>query len=336
MIRRWLPCYVRPRTTALAYFGSIVAIGAATGVFLALLVLRFVSGSLLTAMGDACGGIFAASHGFLAASNWNYLLATVIFAAFLSQLTFLIGGGSRLFRVTHREKQLRQDSGLSCPALETITGEKWAANLFFMPGNEQLDAVTVGLMRPRIIISEGLVNSLQGIELTAVAAHEDAHRAARDNLMIAAAKSVVATLFYLPGPKMAFLQMRKCLERAADHSAVSKSGDSLAISGALAKIASMNHPVSDSSSSLATAVGGNGDLISRIEELVGDDNDTSNHGGWRRLAFLVASTAVILGIFASSALAVAGSDHRGAFICYTQHTQGAGPEDICDQGHPSH
>lgn len=326
---------MRPRTAALIYFGSIVAIGVATGVFLALLVLRFFSGSLLTAMGDACGGIFAASHGFLAASNWNYLLATVIFAVFLSQLAFLFGGGSRLFQVSHREKQMRQERGLSCPALEAMTGEKWAANLSFMPGNGQLDAVTVGLLHPRIIVSEGLVDSLEGSELIAVAAHEEAHRAARDNLLIVAAKSVVATLFYLPGPKMAFSQMRKCLERAADRRAADASGDRLAIAGALARIASMNSLDSSASGSLATAVSGSGELVSRIEELVRDESHTLSHG-WRRLALLAAGTAVILGIFASSALAVAGSDHRDAFICYTQHTQGAGPEDICVQDHPSH
>ncbi|MHB9112433.1 MAG: M48 family metalloprotease [Thermoleophilia bacterium] len=326
---------MRPRTAALTYFGTIVAIGVATGVFLALLVLRFFSGSLLTAMGDACGGIFAASHGFLAASNWNYLLATVIFAAFLSQLAFLFGGGSRLFRVSHREKKLRQDRGLSCPALEEISGEKWAANLSFMPGTGQLDAVTVGFLHPRIVISEGLVKALRGRELVAVAVHEEAHRAARDNLLIVVAKSVVTTLFYLPGPKIAFSQMRKCLERAADRRAAHASGDRFAIAEALARIATMNHTDSDSGASLATAVRGSGDLVSRLEELVGDESHNSS-GGWGRLGLLVAGTAVILGIFASSALAVAGSDHREVFICYTQHTQGAGPEDVCDQEHPSH
>jgi beta-lactamase regulating signal transducer with metallopeptidase domain len=190
-------------------------------------------------------------------------------------------------------------------------------------------------LRPRIVISEGLVDALQGNELIAVAAHEEAHRAARDNFIIVAAKSVVTTLFYLPGPGMAFSQMRKCLERAADRSAACKSGDRLAIAGALAKIALLNPSISDSGVSHGTAVKGSGDLVSRVEELVSEESDTSTHG-WRRLALLVAGTALILGIFTSSALAVAGSDHREAFICYTQHTQGAGPEDICAQDHPSH
>lgn len=286
-------------------------------------------------MGDACGGIFAAGHGFLAASNWNYLLATIIFAAFLSQLAFLFGGGSKLFRVSHREKMIRKARGLSCPALEVLTGEKWAANLSFMPGNNRLDALTVGLLRPRIILTEGLVDALQGRELVAVAAHEEAHRAARDNLLIVAAKSVVATLFYLPGPKMAFSQMRDCLERAADRRAVRVSGDRLAIAGALARIASVSQSEADSGVSVATAVRGSGDLVSRLEELISDESHPESRG-WCRLALMVAGTALIMGIFSSSALAVAGSDHREAFICYTQHAQGAGPEDICESEHPSH
>jgi len=325
---------VRPRTAALAYFGSIIATGVATGVFLALLLLRFISGSLLTAMGDACGGIFAASHGFLAASNWNYLLATVIFAAFLSQLAFLFGGGSRLFRVSHREKQRRQGSGISCPALKSIIREKWAAHLSLMPDDERLDAETVGLFKPRIVLSEGLVKALRGKELIAVAAHEEEHRSSRDNLLVAAAKSVAITLFYLPGPKMALAQMRNCLERAADRSAVTGSGDRFAIAEALARIAAMKCSETCSSSSMVTAVRGTGDLVTRLEELVGDDRHSSH--GWGRLALLTAGTAVVLGIFASSALAVAGSDHREAFICYTQHTQSAGPEDVCELEPPSH
>ncbi|MDO8737186.1 MAG: M48 family metalloprotease [Thermoleophilia bacterium] len=325
---------MRPRTAALAYFGSIIATGAATGAFLALLLLRFFSGSLLTAMGDACGGIFAAGHGFLAESNWNYLLAAVIFSVFLSQLAFLFGGGTRLFRVTHREKRRRQSCGLSCPALRTISEEKWAAHISLIPGDLQLDAATVGLFRPRIVLSEGIVKSLPGRELVAVAAHEEGHRSARDNLLITAAKSVATTLFYLPGPKRALLEMRKCLERSADRSAAAASGDRFAIAEALARIASMNYSEADSHSPLVTAVRGNGDLVARLEELVGDERHPGH--GWARLALLVAGAVVVLGIFASSALAVAGADHREAFICYTQHTQSTGPEDVCDSGHPSH
>lgn len=297
-------------------------------------MLRFVSGSLLIAMGDACGGIFAASHGFLAASNWNYLLAMVFFAVFLSQTAFLVGGGSRLFRLSHREKLRRQDCGIYCPALKAIAGKKWASNLCFVPGNKEMDAVTVGLLRPRIVLTEGLVDALPGRELVAVAAHEEAHRSARDNLLIVAAKTVVATLFYLPGPKMAFIQMRNCLELAADRSAASASGDRLAIAEALARIASMNYAESDFSTSLTTAVRGNGDLMARLEELVRDEEHSSH--SWVRVALLVAVAAVVLAIFASSAMAVTDSDQREALICYTQHTQGAGPEDVCNQDHPSH
>lgn len=302
---------------------------------MALFLLKFLSGSLLAAMGDACGGIFAAGQGFLADSNWNYLLAVVIFAVFLSQLTFLVGGGYILFRASHWEKQRRKGSTLSCPALRSIICEKYTEHIYFMPGNEQLDAVTVGLIRPRIVLSEGLVKALQGRELVAVAAHEEAHRAARDNLLIAAAKSVTTTLFYLPGPKLAFAQMRNCLERAADRSAASGSGDRFAIAEALTRIAAMNYSETGStSSSTVTALSGSGDLSVRIEELVGDDRYSGR--GWRQLALLVMGTAFAIGMFASSALAVSGSDQREAFICYTQHTQSTGPDEVCQLDHPSH
>jgi len=140
--------------------------------------------------------------------------------------------------------------------------------------------------------------------------------------------------------------MCRCLERAADRSAADASSDRFAIADALARIASLNR--SETGSGLSTAAGlpaastvtavkgrGTGDLIDRLEVLVAGDERKSLHG-WSRMVLLVAGALVTLGIFASSALAVAGSDHREAFICYTQHMQGAGPEDVCESGHPFH
>ncbi|MFA5810368.1 MAG: M48 family metalloprotease, partial [Thermoleophilia bacterium] len=183
-----------PRASALFFFTSIIASGIATGLVIGLILLRFLSGSFLVAMGDACGGIFEAGHGFLAASNWNYLIAALMIVVLFFQITFLLGGGARLMKVSHRLKKDQKSAGMNCPALPVINQEKWVDNTFLLPGDYRLEAQTVGLLRPRIVLCEGLVRSLDASQLKAVIAHEEAHRSRRDNLFVALAKSVALTL----------------------------------------------------------------------------------------------------------------------------------------------
>jgi Zn-dependent protease with chaperone function len=267
-------------------------------------------------MGDACGGVFEAGHGFLAASNWNYLIAALAIVVLLFQITFLLGGGTRLFKVSHRLKKDQKSAAMNCPALPLINQEKWVGKTFLLPGDFRLEAQTVGLLRPRIVLFEGLVRSLDASQLRAVIAHEEAHRSHRDNLLLAFAKSVALTLFYLPGPKMALCEMRMCMEKAADRDAAVRTGGSLVVAEALARIITVASGGKEQS--LTVALSGNGEMTGRMEDLL-SDNSSSRHPG-RILIFSITAILTLL-IFASSALAVVGSDQREALICFTQHQQ---------------
>ena len=294
---------------------------------MALVLLRFVSGSLLVAMGDACGGIFEASHGFLAASNWNYLLATIFAAVLIPQLAFLLGGGMRLLRVTHAEKQKRQEV-FSCSALSSLVPDKaYLSRVSVAAGSETLEAHTVGLFKPRIVVSAGLVRALDREQLDAVLAHEDAHRSARDNFFLVIAKSVSLTLFYLPGPRLALREMHAALERAADRRAAQQTG-TLAVAGALACIAKATmsrQGVTGTEPAYSSAVtGADGRITARLEELL-ESRGSRKQRHWRWLAVFATGAALALTVFASSALAVADSDQRQAFICFTQHDAGYQP-----------
>ena len=317
-----------PRIAAYLYFSSIIASGVATAVVLALVLLRFLSGSALAAMGNACGGIFALSHGFLAASRLNYLLAALFTVVFLMQLAFLLGGGTRLFRVSQREKRRCRRGARHCAALAPITGKLWAGRIC-MTASASAEAATVGLLRPRIIISRGMVESLPAADLTAVVEHEDAHRRGYDNLLVAAAKSVSLTLFYLPGPRMALRQMCSSLEIAADRQAAAAVGSPLAVASALAGIVKASRRVG--MNQLAVAVTGSGDLTGRLQDLARDEKPPRN--SWRRLLPLAVVTAAVLAVFSVSSLAVASADQRGAFICFSEHQQDAGPNGVCPAGH---
>lgn len=331
MIRHWLDGRVAPRLSAWFYLASILTSGIATAAVLALVLLRFLSGSALAAMGNACGGIFAFSHGFLAASRLNYLLAALFTVIVLLQLAFLLGGGTRLFRVSHRQKRRCRQDARHCAALGGITGKPWADRIC-MTASSLPEAATVGLLRPRIVISRGMIDSLPAAGLSAVVEHEDAHRCGYDNLIVATAKSVSLTLFYLPGPRMALRRLRSSLEIAADRRAATAIGSPLAVASALAGIARANRP--GGTDQLAVAVTGSGDLTGRLQELVQDGKPP--RGSWRRLMPLAGLTAVALAIFSLSSFSVASADQRGAFICFTEHQQGAGPDGICTLDHQQH
>jgi hypothetical protein len=170
----------------------------------------------------------------------------------------------------------------------------------------------------------------------AVVAHEEAHCAGRDNFLVAIAKSIALTLFYLPGPRMALREMCSSFEKAADRKAAETTGEPLVVAGALARLAKASPGVGvvatvSPSAGIAVGARGNGELVSRIEELVNHASPVRHR--WRRLSLFVAGSALAFFIFASSAFAVVGTDQRDAFICFTQHQENAATGDVCTFDH---
>lgn len=325
IIRRWLKERLQPRIIALLYFSSIIAVGLVSVIGIALVLLRFLTGSLLAAMGDACSGIFAAEHDFLASSRWNYLLAVVAGAFFVAQLAFLVGGGGKLISVSHRLKKHRRSEGRQCPALSAIINKPWVTRTY-LTNSKLIDAQTVGLLRPRILVSKGMVEALAARELEAVLAHEEAHRRGRDNFILAIAKAVVLALFYLPGLKLAFKDMRLSLEMAADNKAAAAAGGSLVVAQTLTRLASQT---SRPRGQPAVAAAGSKDLTNRLGGLLLESHPP--YPAWRRPALFAAVFLGAVAMFLTSALAVTGSDQRLAFVCFTEHQQSVGPDGVCGQ-----
>ncbi|MHB1390739.1 MAG: M56 family metallopeptidase [Thermoleophilia bacterium] len=333
-MRRWLSGRSRPRATALYYFFAIVAAGISTCIMLAVLLMRFLSGSFLAAMGAACGGIFEAGHGFLAASRWNYLLAVFAAALFFPQLAFLLGGGARMMRASHHLKKNRVASSQSCPALSAICGRWWAGHTYLVEADTP-EAQTVGIIRTRILLHSGLVQALSGPELEAVVAHEEAHHRGRDNLLMLIARVITLTLFYLPGPRLAYREMCLSLEKAADAWAAEHIGGSFQVAAALARIITLARKPSPGIA-IVSSLSGNGprDITGRLAALLADERPVPSR---RRVALsAIMAAAAFLLVFAGSAWAVTGADQRGAFICFTEHTQEDAANGVCLQDHPDH
>lgn len=315
LIKRFLDGRLDHRRLALINFSVIMVIGMATGLMLALVLLKFLSTTFLVEMGDLCGGIFAASHDFLAASRWNYLLVTLSGTVFLLQAVFLLFGGARLFRTTHKMKQASLTAGMNCPALATLAPEYGRRDLVVLC-SDTVAAQTIGLFRPRVVLSTALAELLSGEELQAVIAHEEAHRAGRDNLLRAAARSVTLAFFYLPGLKHAYMEMSTSLELAADKQAVDSGCSQISVARTLMKVAAVCVPA-DHRLAIASAVNGGDDLEKRLLSLAGSYD--RHPDARRRLALFALVTLTFFTGFAGSAFAVVKADQADALICYTEH-----------------
>lgn len=283
-------------------------------------------------MVEACGGLFSASQVFLAAGRLNYLMAVAAAAILFSQLAFLSGGGVRLVRASARFKKSSELAAGRCPALPRLSGEAWARHIRLVP-DESVKAMTAGVFSSRILLYSGMVEALDGDELIAVAAHEEAHRAGRDNLMVAIAKAVCLTLFYVPGTRTAYREMCRMLERAADLEAAHSVGGSLNVASALAKVITMSRGGRPSSAPVSFLSGGkHGDMADRLASLTGKDES-----GNRPLAlplFVVFAIVAIMLSFSASAFAVAGSGQRATLACFSEHS--LTPGSICPLERPDH
>ncbi|MHB1003171.1 MAG: M56 family metallopeptidase [Thermoleophilia bacterium] len=319
------------RRLALVYFSTIIFTGMATSLMLALFVLNFLSSSLLVAMGDLCGGIFAASHDFLAANRWNYLLVAVTGAVFMLQGAFLIFGGARLFRATHQMKRLIPATGTRCPALASLA-PGFDGLAIAVVDDEAFEARTVGLFRPWIMLSSAAVELLSSEELRAVIAHEDAHRTGRDNLLRAAARSVALAFFYLPGLKRAYLELSATLELAADDHAVATGCSEISVARTLARVVAADSPAHRQLAIASAAIGEQGGLERRLLNLAHSGNRSPY--ARRRLTLFAVVTLTAFAGFATSAFAVVQADHADALICYTEHQLADEARPVCDLDQP--
>lgn len=150
-------------------------------------------------------------------------------------------------------------------------------------------ALTYGLRRPRILVSTGLLDALNGDELSAVLVHERAHLRNRDPLKNLLARMIPARHFYLPG--LARLTRRYMVGRelAADRSAIARHGIA-ALAGSLLKVS--EGPAWTRSIPMA-AMAGDALLAARIAQLETGGEPPLPRAG--RLS--IAGTALALTIF---------------------------------------
>jgi beta-lactamase regulating signal transducer with metallopeptidase domain len=121
-------------------------------------------------------------------------------------------------------------------------------------------AITYGLLRPRILISTGLIAALDDAELTAVLVHERQHLWERDPFRLFAARILAGYGWFLPLLRWRADRLALGWELAADRAATATTGVA-AVAGALLKLTDLPVP--------AAVAAAHGHLSDRIRQLEG-------------------------------------------------------------------
>ena len=153
-----------------------------------------------------------------------------------------------------------------------------------------------GVLRPRLLITRGLIDALTADELAACVAHELAHFQSRDNVKRLAMRLSPDVLPLVGAAETIERQWASAAEHGADRRA--SHGDPqarCALASALLKVARLTPPLEAIAEPISTLVGG-GDLASRVGRLL-DERSSSTHWTRGRLWFggvLTIATAAVL------------------------------------------
>jgi beta-lactamase regulating signal transducer with metallopeptidase domain len=169
------------------------------------------------------------------------------------------------------------------------------AGLVDVVGTVEAFAVTHGLVRPRILLSTGLVEALDAAELTAVLVHERHHLRRRDPLRLLAARVLAGYGWYLPLLHWWAKRLALGRELAADRAATTSTGVA-AVAGALLKLAERPAPAA------VAAANPMGNLPDRIAHLEGRTVVRRTRVGW----LLAGATLANLGVLGAATMCCVG------------------------------
>ena len=161
-------------------------------------------------------------------------------------------------------------------------------------------AFTVGLLRPRTVISADLLGDLDPREFQAVMAHEAAHAAGCDNLILLVARAATRSVWLLPGVELVHRRLRQNIELAADSHARAEMGDGLVVASSLHRFATLLRNRSDrfplDASPVLAWFAGDNSIMERVGRLL-DESERRVSRLRVRLAFvaLVAAFLVFAG-----------------------------------------
>jgi Zn-dependent protease with chaperone function len=126
-----------------------------------------------------------------------------------------------------------------------------------------------GVLRPRLLITRGVLDALTGEELRAGVAHELGHWRAWDNLKRLAMRSAPDLLSIAPLARAIESRWAAAAERDADSQACGDDRARCALASALVKVARLTPPPTPIAEPISSLVDG-GEIASRVQRLLAD------------------------------------------------------------------
>ena len=176
-----------------------------------------------------------------------------------------------------------------------------------------------GLARPRIVVSAGALAALDDAELAAGLDHERGHIVRRHRFVILTAAALGALGWMIPGTRRAAAEIAFHLERDADHWALDRRNDRLALASVIYKAAAeTKEPRPPAMASL-----GETGVRERLGQLLDDDPRRPSHPTVAALnalaAAMVACTLLLAALLPTAAVAGARGDAHEAHHAHCAH-----------------
>jgi Zn-dependent protease with chaperone function len=149
-----------------------------------------------------------------------------------------------------------------------------------------------GVLRPRLLVTRGVVAALTDEELRAAVAHELGHFRAWDNLKRLAMRAAPDLLFLTPTATALEVRWASAAEHAADRCACGTEQARCALASALVKIARLMPPRTPLAEPISTLVDG-GEITSRVQWLLSDAVPGPARSRRRPIALAAAAAAFV-------------------------------------------
>ena len=143
--------------------------------------------------------------------------------------------------------------------------------------------VLAGILHPRLIVSQGVLDELSSAQLTAVLRHEHGHRAAHDNLK---------RLLLLLAPISSAL-LDRAWAKHAEWAADDRGADRFDLAEALVRVARIGS-LAASPVLVSSLIAEEGDLAARVERLLDSPTAGKQANPWTRRLVGAAATAALL------------------------------------------
>jgi hypothetical protein len=261
----------------------------------------------LASLGLGVSGLhhFSGRVCFITAPPWDYTLGAAVPVA----MALVAAGGLVVGLVRHSlmawtVARRGLPAGPELQALADLLAERLGAprcRLCVRVQDRPL-AFTYGLFRPRVLLSTWMVEHLDQRELEAVLAHELAHVARRDYLVVWLATVLRDAFFYLPTSWAAYRQLQREKEPACDDLAAGATARPLALASALGKV--WHQAVGGRLGTVQPLVGVSKSIDTRIERLLCPPRPAARRPRSRLIAPVIGGSG-LAGLLALEGLGVA-------------------------------